>query len=182
MPFNSGGWTPSVVIPTITTGNLTESTSSILTIGNGTSAVVGSGTTITVTKADATHNGYLSSTDWSTFNAAGTGGTLKDLTGITSAHTEVITIPNTTTFNKSRVNVLKFVAGGSNVTTNDYTFAVGDATKFTYDSDYLVFDNKLHFKNTFTTAMTDTTLGAGQLFEATYDASIYKSVENIEVT
>jgi hypothetical protein len=54
--------------PAVTKGNLTELTSSILTIGNGTSAVIGSGTTITVQQADATHAGYLSSTDWNTFN------------------------------------------------------------------------------------------------------------------
>ena len=53
---------------TITTGNLTEATSSIFTITNGTGAVIGSGTTIQVTKADTTHSGYLFSTDWNTFN------------------------------------------------------------------------------------------------------------------
>ena len=52
----------------VSTGNLTELTSAILTITGGTGAVVGSGTSITVTKADATHNGYLSSTDWNTFS------------------------------------------------------------------------------------------------------------------
>jgi hypothetical protein len=58
----------SVVSATPPTGNLTELTSAILTITGGTGAVVGAGTTIQVQKSDATHNGYLSSTDWSTFN------------------------------------------------------------------------------------------------------------------
>ena len=54
--------------PTLTKGNLTEATSSVLTISGGTNAVIGSGTTIAVQQADATHAGYLSSTDWTTFN------------------------------------------------------------------------------------------------------------------
>lgn len=53
----------------ITTGNLTESTSSILTISGGTNAVVGAGTTIQVKQASASQSGYLSLTDWTTFNS-----------------------------------------------------------------------------------------------------------------
>lgn len=54
--------------PTVTKGNLSESTSSILTITGGTGAVIGSGTTIQVQAADSTHNGYLTSGDWGIFN------------------------------------------------------------------------------------------------------------------
>jgi len=50
------------------TGNLTETTSSVLTITNGTDSVIGTGTTIEVDQADTTNGGYLSSTDWNTFN------------------------------------------------------------------------------------------------------------------
>jgi hypothetical protein len=67
--------------PTVTKGNLTETTSSILTITGGTSAVIGSGTTIAVQQADATHAGYLSSTDWNTFNNKSSfSGSYNDLT------------------------------------------------------------------------------------------------------
>lgn len=52
----------------ITTGNLTEATSSVLTITGGTGAVVGAGTSIQVKQASSTQSGFLSSTDWSTFN------------------------------------------------------------------------------------------------------------------
>jgi len=55
--------------PALTKGNLTETTSSILTISGGTNAVIGSGTTIAVAQAGSTTSGYLSSTDWGTFNA-----------------------------------------------------------------------------------------------------------------
>jgi hypothetical protein len=49
-------------------GNLTEATSSVLTIGGGTGAVFGTGTTIQVKQASGLQSGFLSSTDWSTFN------------------------------------------------------------------------------------------------------------------
>jgi hypothetical protein len=54
--------------PALTKGNLTEATSSVLTITDGTNAVIGSGTSIQVNQSSSTTNGYLSSTDWSTFN------------------------------------------------------------------------------------------------------------------
>ncbi|MEI9944971.1 MAG: hypothetical protein WDN26_12240 [Chitinophagaceae bacterium] len=52
----------------ITNGNLTESTSSVLTITGGTSSVLGSGTSIQVKQANTSQNGFLSNTDWNTFN------------------------------------------------------------------------------------------------------------------
>lgn len=54
--------------PTLTKGNLSEATSSVLTITGGTSSVMGSGTSIQVKQASGTQAGYLSSTDWTTFN------------------------------------------------------------------------------------------------------------------
>jgi hypothetical protein len=54
--------------PTLTKGNLTETTSSILTILGGTGAVIGTGATIQVKQSSGTQSGYLSSTDWTTFN------------------------------------------------------------------------------------------------------------------
>ena len=53
---------------TLTKGNLTEATSSILTISGGMSAVIGAGTSIQVQQADTDNAGYLSDTDWDTFN------------------------------------------------------------------------------------------------------------------
>lgn len=52
----------------LTFGNLTEATSSVLTITGGTGAVIGSGTSIQVKQSSSTVNGFLSSTDWNTFN------------------------------------------------------------------------------------------------------------------
>ena len=48
-------------------GNLTETVSNIFNIVGGTGATVGN-VTLEIKKASSTQNGYLSSTDWSTFN------------------------------------------------------------------------------------------------------------------
>lgn len=71
----------------ITTGNLTETISSVLTITGGTNAVVGSGTTIDVKQASGSQSGYLSSTDWNTFNGKQpTGNYIISLTGDATAN------------------------------------------------------------------------------------------------
>lgn len=49
-------------------GNLTDAGTDGITITNGVGAVLGTGTSISQHVADTTHNGYLSSTDWNTFN------------------------------------------------------------------------------------------------------------------
>lgn len=49
-------------------GNLTDVGTDGIVITGGTSAVWGAGTSLAQHVADSTHNGYLSSTDWSTFN------------------------------------------------------------------------------------------------------------------
>ena len=54
--------------PAVTKGNLTETTSSVLTVTGGTGAIIGSGVTIEVEQADTSNSGYLSSTDWNIFN------------------------------------------------------------------------------------------------------------------
>lgn len=53
----------------LTLGNLTDVGTDGIVVTGGTGAVVGSGTSIAQHVADATHNGYLSSADWTTFNS-----------------------------------------------------------------------------------------------------------------
>lgn len=53
----------------LTFGNLSEAVSSVLTITGGTGSVIGSGLTIQVKQASSSQSGYLSSSDWSTFNS-----------------------------------------------------------------------------------------------------------------
>ena len=78
-------------ISAATTGNLTEATSSVLTITGGTTSVLGSGVSIQVKQSNTTTSGYISNTDWNTFNG-------KLSSALTSAHI--------------------FVGNGSNVATN----------------------------------------------------------------
>lgn len=74
---------------TPTSGNLTDAGTDGIVITGGTGAVLGSGTSIAQTKSDSTHNGYLSSVDWSTFNAKQAAITIGNLT---DAGTDGITI------------------------------------------------------------------------------------------
>ena len=53
---------------TVKKGNLAEATSSVLTITGGANAVLGTGTSIQVKQATTSQSGYLSNTDWNTFN------------------------------------------------------------------------------------------------------------------
>jgi hypothetical protein len=138
--FNSKG-------PPIVTGNLTESTSTVLTITGGTGAVVGSGTTIKVTQADSTHNGYLSSTDWNTFNGkqnalgytplrAGTASvylTPSNPTQLTSASFTMFGLGSTLSFTPSQSGIvrfsIKYVPGGVGTTgLNSFKVAYGSGT------------------------------------------------------
>lgn len=52
----------------LTFGDLTEANSSILSFNGNTNAIIGSGTTIEVSQSSTNTSGYLSSTDWNTFN------------------------------------------------------------------------------------------------------------------
>lgn len=53
----------------LTFGNLTDVGTDGITVTGGTGAVIGAGTTLSQHVSDATHNGYLSSTDWVSFNS-----------------------------------------------------------------------------------------------------------------
>jgi hypothetical protein len=80
-------------ISAATTGNLTDAGTDGITVTGGTGAVLGSGTSLAQHVADTTHNGYLSSTDWNTFNDKQSALTL---TNLTDAGTDGITITNGT--------------------------------------------------------------------------------------
>lgn len=71
------GGTGSVVgsgsLLTLTGASLVEATSAVLTISGGTNAVLGTGVSLQVKQASTSQSGYLSSTDWNTFNGKGAG-------------------------------------------------------------------------------------------------------------
>lgn len=64
----------------ITTGNLTDLGTDGITVTGGTDAVIGAGTSFSQHVSDSTHNGYLSSADWSTFSAKQSALTFGNLT------------------------------------------------------------------------------------------------------
>ena len=66
----------------LTFGNFTDVGTDGITVTNGTGSVIGTGTSISQHVADSTHNGYLSSTDWSTFNAKQSALTFGNLTDV----------------------------------------------------------------------------------------------------
>lgn len=65
-------------------GNLTDAGTDGIVVTGGIGAVIGSGTSLAQHVADATHNGYLSSADWNTFNSA-SGAAITSLTGDVTA-------------------------------------------------------------------------------------------------
>lgn len=84
---------------TITPANLTDAGTDGIVITGGTGAVL-SAASIAQTKSDATHNGYLSSGDWSTFNNKGSGtvtsvtGTANQIAVATGTTTPVLSLPS----------------------------------------------------------------------------------------
>lgn len=69
-----------------TAGNLTDVGTDGIVIGNGSGAVLGTGTSIAQHVADTSHNGYLTSTDWNTFNGKQASGSyITALTGDVTA-------------------------------------------------------------------------------------------------
>jgi trimeric autotransporter adhesin len=85
---------------TLTIGNLTDVGTDGIVITGGTGAVIGTGTSIAQHVADTTHNGYLLSTDWNTFNGKQPAGTyITALTGDVTA-----TGPNSATATLATVN------------------------------------------------------------------------------
>ena len=108
-------------------GNLTDAGTDGITVTNGTGSVIGSGTSIAQQKADGSHNGYLSSGDWTNFNGKGSGN--GSVTGVSPGYgTNFSTITTTGSIvadtsvliNKTGTQTLtnKSISGSSNTVTN----------------------------------------------------------------
>lgn len=104
-----------VSTPPFSSGNLTDVGTDGITITNGSGAVLGSGTSIAQQKSDATHNGYLSSTDWSSFNSKQPAGNyITALTGDVTASG-----PGSATATLATVNPSPGTYNRANITVND---------------------------------------------------------------
>jgi len=140
--------------PTLTKGNLTEATSSVLTITGGSSAVIGAGASIQVKQASAGQSGYLSSTDWSTFNNKGAGtvtsiATSSPITGGTITGSGTIGISDakadSLTKGAASFNDSDFSDNGSGLISLDYTNgqAATSSTKgYLTSTDWSTFNGK----------------------------------------
>jgi len=86
VPMVLGGGPYTITASPPVVGDLTEATSSILTITGGTGAVIGTGTSLQVKQSGTSQSGYLSSTDWNTFNGKQAAGSyITALTGDATA-------------------------------------------------------------------------------------------------
>jgi hypothetical protein len=129
-------------------GNLTETSSSVLTIAGGTGAVIGSGTTIAVKQSSAIQSGYLSSTDWNTFNNKQP---QINGTGFVKASGTTISYDNSTYYlasNPSAYISLSSLSGTTPITYNSGTGAISIAqantstSGFLSSTDWNTFNNK----------------------------------------
>ncbi len=117
--------------PVLTKGNLTEATSSILTISNGTNSVMGAGTSVEVKQANTSQSGYLSSTDWNTFNGKQPAGSY--LTAETDPVVKAIV-----GIVKSNGTTISAASAGTDYVAPNVAITGATKTKITYDAKGLV--------------------------------------------
>lgn len=141
----------------LTIGNLSDAGTDGIIVTNGASSVIGSGTSFAQRVSDSTHNGYLSSTDWSTFNgkqasgnyitaltgdvtasgpgsvaatlAATSNATLTTLSGLTTA-SALATVGTITsgTWSATTIGVTKGGTGLTTLTTGNVILGAGTST------------------------------------------------------
>jgi uncharacterized protein (TIGR02145 family) len=140
----------------INKGNLAEITSSILTISGGTGSVLGSGVSITVKQANTSQSGYLSNTDWNTFNNKQSALTFGNLTsgditisggtGAIKGTGAAMTI-NKGNLTESGSSVLTITGGGNSVLGTGASIQVKQANTtqsgFLSSADWNNFNNKV---------------------------------------
>lgn len=128
-PLTGGGALSSDLTLAVTSGNLTAAGTDGIAVTGGTGSVLGSGTSIAQQKADSTHNGYLSSADWTTFNGKqASGNYITALTGdvtatgpgsvagtLATVNSNVGTFGNATNVGQFTVNGKGLVTAASNV-------------------------------------------------------------------
>lgn len=145
-----------------TTGNLTDAGTDGIVITGGTGAVIGSGTSIAQHVADATHSGYLSSTDWNTFN-----------------NKETATLTNTHIFVGNASNVATDVALSGDATlanTGALTLATVNATTGSFGSSTAIPTFTVNGKGLITAASTAVVIApAGTLTGTTLASNVVSS-------
>jgi hypothetical protein len=146
--------------------------------GNGISLPVG-GTVGQVLTKNSSTDGDAS---WKTpASGSGGGGFTNQYTrlDIVSPFIKVFTVDTFT----SRIppEVLKFIPGTTNVVTVQCDFDNSDSSSFNADLAFVKFDGTMKLITSFSGAMTQSVLGAGNLLEYSFDRSSFKAIEKIEV-
>ena len=113
------------------TGALSATPSSVITITNGEDSVLGNGTGISISQATSSTDGYLTSSDWNTFNNKGSGGSIGPVANISAAPTSVISIVGGTS---------AVLGSGVSITINQ---ATSSTDGYLTSSSYNTFNNKL---------------------------------------
>jgi len=115
------GWTQTSTA--LTTGNLTGDATANISVTGGTGAVVGTGTSLSQHVADGTHNGYLSSADWTAFTGAVSGAGVSSWNARTGA-----VVPASNDYSEAQISF-------TDITTNNVsTSAHGYQSKLPGDS------------------------------------------------
>lgn len=166
----SGGVANPVEVPIaslITSGNLTETTSAVLTITGGTGAVLGSGTTIEVKANTVSQDGFVTAP--TVTNANSYWGT--DVSGNPSWRSSPTLIPFTPTFAALANISAQSIVGGDYVTNNGgiFTYIYKGSLTFTTD------DTTTSFTLTLPTTPTSTCVGLivaedGSIFHGYWDS------------
>lgn len=134
-------------------GDLTDAGTDGITVTGGTGAVIGAGTSLSQHVADASHNGYLSSGDWSTFNGKQAAGSyITALTGEGSASgpgsaafTLGSTIAGATTFSTSLTSPIFKSSTANPASAGQVRLASSDTLAFRSTAN--TFDNTLSVIN-----------------------------------
>lgn len=149
----------------LTFGNLTEATSSVLTITGGTGSVIGSGTTIQVKQASGSQSGFLSSTDWTTFNSK------------QNALTNPVTGTGTTNY------LPKFTGastiGDSAISDNGTTLSFGRAATF---SSSITANNFQSQSNIGVTSIGSDTVGSGAFIALVNSSNSYQVIQQLNAS
>lgn len=140
----------------LTIGNLTDVGTDGITIIGGTGSVIGTGTSISQHVADTTHNGYLSSTDWNSFNSVATAAVGKTLyVDVSRTDTYTATGSELFPYKDPQDAITQIIANGDNDSTHPYTLLVkaGNYGTLTMSNAALVFVNVVGLGGSTTSAI-----------------------------
>lgn len=107
-----------------------------------------------------------------------------NITGsLVTPYTTDITLPENPNYQFATPNVLKLVAGSSNVVSTIVNFDNSDASSFSGVDSQVIFDGTMRLRTSYTSSMTQigTAVTGEAIFSQTIDLNAFKKIEKIEV-